>query len=104
VRRKQLEESLPYLRQAAESTPYRVRYAYVYALALQQAGNLTQAVAILEQAVDRYPADRDTLFALATLHRDRGDRPAAIDYADQLVKHYPDDAQARALRTELGPR
>lgn len=38
VRRKQLDESLPYLHRAAESTPYRARYAYVYALALQKTG------------------------------------------------------------------
>ena len=101
MREKRLSESLPYLRHAAESSPELARYAYVYALALQGAGDMTQAISTLEKAADRHPADRDTLVALATLHRDRGDLPAATRYADQLLKHYPDDAQARALRAEL---
>ena len=101
VREKRLGESLPYLRRAAESSPELARYAYVYALALQGAGDMTQAISTLEKAADRHPTDRDTLVALATLHRDGGDLPAAIRYADQLVKHYPDDAQARRLRAEL---
>jgi tetratricopeptide (TPR) repeat protein len=101
VREKRLSESLPYLRRAAESSPELARYAYVYALALQGAGDVTQAIGILEQTADRHPANRDILVALATLHRDRGDLPAATRYADQLLKHYPDDAQARALRAEL---
>ena len=101
VREKRLSESLPYLRQAAESSPQLARYAYVYALALQGAGDVMQAIGILEQAADRHPADREILVALTTLHRDRGDLPAATRYADQLVTYYPDDAQARALRAEL---
>jgi tetratricopeptide (TPR) repeat protein len=101
VREKRLNESLPHLRQAAESSPELARYAYVYALALQGAGEQTQAIGILEKAAIRHPADRDTLVALTTLHRDRGDLPAASRYADQLVKHYPGDAQARALRAEF---
>jgi tetratricopeptide (TPR) repeat protein len=101
VREKRLSESLPYLRQAAEASPQLARYAYVYALALQGAGDLKQAISLLEQNADRHPADRDTLVALTTLHRDRGDLPAATRYADQLVAHYPDDAQVRALRAEL---
>jgi tetratricopeptide (TPR) repeat protein/Zn finger protein HypA/HybF involved in hydrogenase expression len=101
VREKRLDESLPYLRQAAESSPELARYAYVYALALQGEGDVTQAISILEKATDRHPADRDVLVALATLHRDRGDLPAATRYADQLLKYYPDDAQARALRDGL---
>jgi tetratricopeptide (TPR) repeat protein len=101
VREKRLDESLPYLRQAAESSPELARYAYVYALALQGAGDMTQAISILEKAADRHPADRDTLVALATLQRDRGDLPAATRYADQLLKYYPDDTQARALRDGL---
>ena len=104
VREKRLSESLPYLRRAAESSPDLVRYAYVYAPALQGAGDVTQAIGILEKAAAQHPADRDTLVALATLHRDRGDLPSATRYADQLVKHFPGDAQARALRAELDRR
>jgi len=104
VREKRLGEALPYLRQAAESTPQQARYAYVYALALQGTGEVTRAIGVLEQAADRHPADRGILVALATQYRDLGDLPKATAYADRLVEHYPDDAQARALRAELEQR
>ncbi|MCG6967484.1 MAG: tetratricopeptide repeat protein [Chromatiaceae bacterium] len=101
VREKRLDDALPYLRQAAASAPDTPRYAYVYALALQGAGEAGQAIGVLEQANQRHPLDREILLALVSLQRDSGDLVRAKGYADQLLRHYPDDPQLRALRQGL---
>ena len=67
----------------------------------QKEGEMTQAVSVLQKAAERHPADREILIALATLHRDRGDLAAANQYAGQLLKHYPDNAQVRTLHATL---
>ena len=104
VRRKRLDDALPYLRRAAESEPRQARYAYVYALALQAAGDAVQALNVLEEVVSHDPAHRDALFALVTINRDSGDTAVAQRYADQLSAHYPNDPQVLALRRELEGR
>ena len=104
VRKKRLDDALPYLAYAAESAPQQTRYAYVYALALQAAGEVERAQVVLEQVLALAPADRELLFALATISRDRGDRQTALRYAERLSTHYPDDPQASALRRELEGR
>ena len=104
VRKKRLDDALPYLAHAAESAPQQTRYAYVYALALQAAGEVERAQVVLEQVLAVAPADREALFALATISRDRGDGQTALRYAEQLSTHYPDDPQVRALRRELEGR
>jgi tetratricopeptide (TPR) repeat protein len=101
VRQQRLDDALPYLRQAAEQAPAVSRYAYVYALALQGAGDTTQALSVLEAAYQRTPADRDILVALVTVNRDQDDLDRAKGYADELLRRHPDDAQARALRQAL---
>ena len=58
----------------------------------------------LEQVLAVAPADREALFALATISRDRGDGQTALRYAEQLSTHYPDDPQVSALRRELEGR
>ncbi len=104
VRKKRLDDALPYLAYAAESAPQQTRYAYVYALALQAAGEVERAQVVLEQVLALAPTDRELLFALATISRDRGDRQTALRYAERLSTHYPDDPQASALRRELEGR
>jgi Tfp pilus assembly protein PilF len=41
------------------------------------------------------------LFALATFHRDAGRTAKAMEYAEQLRRFYPDDAEAQALIASL---
>ena len=101
VRQQRLDDALPYLREAAEQAPAVSRYAYVYALALQGAGDTTQALSVLEAAYQRTPANRDILVALVTVNRDQGDLDRAKGYADELLRRFPDDAQVRALRQDL---
>ena len=79
----------------------RADYDYAYAVALNSAGRPRDAIRTLDAALARSPADRDLLYALATFHRDAGDRVAAQRAAERLVAAHPDDAEARALLQSL---
>jgi Flp pilus assembly protein TadD len=101
ARQKEDAGALNLLARAATLQPGNVRYSYVYAVALQSSGKLNQAIAVLEQAHNRRPADREVLMALITFQRERGDFKSAISYAQQLVQLSPTDVQAKALLADL---
>jgi predicted CXXCH cytochrome family protein len=67
LRQKRLAEALKALQQAAGLAQQSVRFAYVYALALEAAGQRRQAVAELERVLKLHPGDRDTLAALQAI-------------------------------------
>ncbi len=94
-------EALQCLARAAELAPEDARLGYVHGVALLSAGELDASRAALEQALARHPFDRDILFALALLHRDRGDRAGALSLGRRLVTNWPDDPEARQLVQEL---
>jgi Flp pilus assembly protein TadD len=56
---------------------------------------------VISAARQRHPADRDLLFALATFQRDKGRSAEALQAAEELVRLYPADADAAALRQSL---
>ena len=67
IRLKRLNEALAQLQAAAELEPDRARYAYVYAVALQSAGRLADAITVLKGNLVRNPGDRDSSVALYQL-------------------------------------
>jgi tetratricopeptide (TPR) repeat protein len=101
VRQKQYPEALSLLAKAAALQPDNPRYSYVYAVALNSTGHTDGAIAVLQQAHQRRPADRQTLEALIGFERDKGNLPSAITYAQQLVQLSPGDPDAKAMLTEL---
>ena len=101
VRQKQYQEALSLLAKAAMMQPSNVSYSYVYAVALNSTGQPDRAIAILEQAHQRRPADRRVLEGLIAFERDKGNLPSAIDYAKQLVQLTPDDPNAKAMLAQL---
>jgi predicted CXXCH cytochrome family protein len=101
VRQQRLRDALPELAQAAQLRPDTPRYAYVYSVALHQAGMVLQALQVLTEAQRRHPADRDILAALVEYHRQSGDRQAAITWARKLVEVSPGDVAARRLLESL---
>jgi Flp pilus assembly protein TadD len=101
VRERRLSEAVGELARAAQLDPDNPRYAYVQALALQGLAQTEQALAVLETAQRRHPADRDLLLALATINRDAGDTEVALGYARMLSELNPNDPQAVALLSEL---
>ncbi|MBN1239097.1 MAG: tetratricopeptide repeat protein [Gammaproteobacteria bacterium] len=100
VRGGRLDAALEALRRAADGAADEPRYAYAYAIALNSA-DPEQALEVLGAAARRFPGHPPTLFALATLHRDRGDVPAALRYTEQLLGVSPADAGGRALKAQL---
>ena len=101
VRQRRTADALPELARAALIDPANVRYAYVYAIALNSGGRADEAIKTLETSHARHPADRDTLFALVTINRDAGRNAAALAWADRLVVV---DPQSRPLRDEIARR
>jgi len=101
TRLKQSEAALMELRLASEFEPDRARYVYVYAVALQSAGRLRDAMTVLKKSLARHPRDRDTLMALISFNRDAGDLYSALEYAEQLAKMMPDDQGLTRLIQEL---
>ena len=92
------------MRQASELAPDNVRYAYVYAIALNSTGAAAEAIALLERTHRQHPADRDVLVALVSIARDRGDFATALRYARELAGLYPADMQVRAMVMDLEKR
>ena len=101
VRRGEMAQALEELRRAAELDPQTPRLAYGYAIALHSAGQSQRAIEVLGRSAARHPHDRQTLFALATLNRDRGELAQARDWAEQLVRYWPNDESGRTLLESL---
>jgi tetratricopeptide (TPR) repeat protein len=101
TRLKLADEALVELRHAAELEPDRVRYAYVYAVALNSGGRGEEARSLLKKAVAKHPGDRDALLALVAFSRDSGDFAAALEYAEQLARQAPDDRGVTNLVEQL---
>ena len=89
------------LRAAVANAPDAPYYAYVLGVALNSAEQSAAALATLRITHTRFPAHRDTLFALTTMLRDAGELDAAIEHARRLVALVPSDGDARGLLAEL---
>jgi len=101
VRTGQRRAALGHLAQAAELEPDNSRHAYVYGVALNSLGESAQAIGVLEQALGGRPHDRDLLFALATIHRDRRQFGKGLDYSRRLLALYPENAGYQRLERQL---
>jgi predicted CXXCH cytochrome family protein len=97
VRLKRPDEALEELRRATELQPDQPRYAYVYAVGLHSAGRGAEAMAALKENLARHPNDRDMLLALISFSRDAGDVPTALEYAEQLARIDPTNADLATL-------
>ncbi len=98
VRQRKLGPAIDELRRAAELSPDSARYGYVLAVALEQAGQRTEATRTLDEVLKRHPYDPDALSVAAGWALQRGDRQAALDYLTTLRTLRPDD---RAIQQEI---
>ena len=101
VRTGQRRPALGHLAQAVELKPDNSRHAYVYGVALNSLGESDQAIRVLEQALKSRPHDRDLLFALATIQRDRREFGRALVHGRRLLALYPENAGYQRLETQL---
>jgi predicted CXXCH cytochrome family protein len=104
TRQKRPDDALAEFRVATELEPDRLRYAYVYAVALHSAGRVDDSIKILKESLARHPNDRDTLLALVTFNRDADDIGAALEYAEQLTRLAPNDRELNSLVGDLRSR
>ncbi len=101
TRQKRPDEALSEFRVATELEPDRLRYAYVYAVALHTSGRVEESIKVLMENLARHPDDRYTLLALITFNRDSGDIGVALEYAEQLARVAPNDRTVIALIEQL---
>ena len=102
IRQKRLPEALTALAEAARLGGDNARYGYVYAVALNGAGQGPKAIQTLETVVAKHPNDRDTLMALVAFQREAGNLDAAREYARRLAALEPDNPEVRALLRQVG--
>ncbi|WP_158287902.1 tetratricopeptide repeat protein [Falsiroseomonas bella] len=89
------------LAEAAALRPEEPRYAYVQAIALNQLRRTEDAMAVLRANLERHPRHRDSLMALATIERDRGNFTEAERLAAAAVALNASDREAAALLSQL---
>ena len=102
IRQKRLPEALAALAEAARLGSDNARYGYVYAVALNSAGQGEPAIQTLETVLTKHPNNRDALMALAAFQRDAGNLEAARSHARRLAELEPDNPQVRALLRQVG--
>ena len=101
ARQKRTPEAIIELAKAAELAPGEPRYAYVYAVALHDAGEPRRSIDVLTQAYQRHRGARDILIALVEYEAQAGNREAAVAWARKLLAVTPDDPQSRQLLEQL---
>ena len=101
VRQKRGAEGLDLLGAAARGEPGNARYVYVYAVALNDAGQTKAAIETLRSSVKVHPYDRDSLAALVNFLEQSGDPADALTYAERLEKLEPGNPEIRRMLKEL---
>jgi len=104
VRQKRTPEALKALAESTRLDPASARFAYVYAVALNDAGDPKRALQVLETALTRQPNDRDLLSGLALYMAKAGQRDAALGYAKRLVALDPENPEYAQLAARLEGR
>lgn len=84
VRQKRLRDALAPLGAAARMAPDNARYSYVYAIALNEAGQTVAAIDTLQRIIQERPYDRESLQALVSFLREGGNEAEAAAYANRL--------------------
>jgi Flp pilus assembly protein TadD len=95
VRQGRKPEALKLMAGVAAASP---DVAYLYALALEDAGRRAEALRALERALPKANGSRDILLALASLQQQSGNSGAAAAYLKQLAAINPSDPALAAQR------
>ena len=95
------ELALQYLGRAAELEVIGLRHRYVYAIALQDAGKLDQAIKVLQSLLRLAPENPDILLALVSYCQEAGRKDDARRYAATLRRLLPGNAEIQRLYDSL---
>jgi tetratricopeptide (TPR) repeat protein len=101
VRQKRNPESLQALREATNLEPGNARFAYVYAVALNDVDQRREALKVLGTALTRHPYDRDLLSGLAYFSAQSGNRELALGYVKQLRELDPENAEYAQMAKQI---
>jgi predicted CXXCH cytochrome family protein len=101
VRQKRDAQALEFLGAATRDEPGNARYAYVYAVALNDSGKTKAAIETLESSIKTHPYDRDSLMALVNFLEQSGDPAKALTYANRLDQLDPGNQQILQMLKEL---
>jgi Tfp pilus assembly protein PilF len=101
IRQKRFREAIESLKRAAELDLAQPRYAYVYGVALQSAGQEAEGRKILASALGASPSNTDLLAALLQDALSQGRRGEALAYVERLEAMQPDNRRIAALAREL---
>jgi len=101
VRQKQASDGMKALRTATQLAPESARFAYVYAVALNDAGQTRETLQVLAAALKRDPYDRDILSGLAYFTARAGNRELALGYVRQLRELDPENAQYAQMAKQI---
>jgi tetratricopeptide (TPR) repeat protein len=89
VRSKRQSQAIQALAKASRLDASNARYEYVYAIALDGAGESARAINILQDAHAKHPYDRDVLIGLVGFNKARGNSKSAAAYARKLLEVDP---------------
>jgi len=101
VRQKRSAQGLNLLAAAARGEPGNARYVYVYAVALNDAGQTRAAIDTLESSIKTHPYDGDSLAALVNFLQQSGDNTKALTYAQRLDELEPGNPKVQQLLKDL---
>jgi tetratricopeptide (TPR) repeat protein len=101
VRLKQNQKALALFAAAARIDPANARYAFVYAVALDDTGQAGDAIETLERSIKLHRYDRDSLAALVGFCEQTGKSAEALDYARRLDELEPGNLQVQQTMTRL---
>ena len=104
ARQKRTPESLKELGDAMRLAPNDARLAYVYAVALNDAGKRKEALDLLRATLKRSPWDRDVLTGLVHFSLQAGDRAEALRYANLLRELDPESQEHAQLAQRVAAR
>ena len=93
--------ALDYLRQAAELEVEGTRHRFVYAIALHDLGQPSEAVAQLQALLRSVPQSTEVLLALTDYSVELGQRKKALGYAKMLTQIAPGNRAYQALYQDL---
>jgi tetratricopeptide (TPR) repeat protein len=97
IRLKQYNNALRYLGEATELQDSQPRYNLVYAIALDNQGQVDQSIQSLMNAVEQWPNQFDLLFTLVNYMEKQGRLSEAGSYISQLTRIAPASEQVKEL-------
>lgn len=97
IRKGDYSAALPHLKLAVEQTDAQPRYAYVYAVALDELGQPKAAVKSLVAATKRWPNQYDLLMTLVFYLEKTGNTDSIYQYISQLSAIAPADPAVKKL-------